>query len=157
MDYIIREMKPSEYPLLDDFLYEAIFQRDETNLAPRSIIQNPELQVYIKDFGTQKDDCCFCAEVNHQLVGAVWVRNISGYGSVDAITPEFAISLYKPYRSKGIGTALMKTMLSHLKNAGYPKASLSVQKDNYALKMYLNVGFQIIGENEEEYIMVHPL
>ena len=45
MKYIIREMHSHEYPLLDDFLYEAIFQRDETNLLPKSIIEKPELNI----------------------------------------------------------------------------------------------------------------
>ncbi len=40
---------------------------------------------------------------------------------------------------------------------GYVKVSLAVQKDNYALKKYLSVGFQIIDENQEEYIMVYYL
>ncbi|WP_271714248.1 hypothetical protein [Anaeromicropila herbilytica] len=47
MNYIIREMQLHEYSLLEDFLYEAIFQPDEASLVPRSIIKNPELQVYI--------------------------------------------------------------------------------------------------------------
>lgn len=153
MNYQIREMKPSEYSLLDDFLYQAIFQRDETNLAPRSIIKEPALQVYIQDFGTMKDDYCLCAEVNQKIVGAVWVRNIQGYGSIDGETPEFAISLYKEYRGQGIGTELMRRMLALLKSKGYVKTSLAVQKDNYALRMYQHVGFQIIDENQEEYIM----
>ena len=101
-------MQPSEYSLLCDFLYEAIFQRDESNLAPKSIIEKPELQVYIKDFGKKKDDHCYCAEVGSKVVGAVWVRNIKGYGSIDDVTPEFAISIYKEYRGMGIGTAMMK-------------------------------------------------
>ena len=94
MNYLIREMHPKEYPLLEDFLYQAIYQPDKTNLAPRSIIKKPELQVYIKDFGTKKDDYCFCAEVDGKIVGAVWVRNINGYGSVDNNTVEFAISVF---------------------------------------------------------------
>ena len=153
MKYTIREMKQFEYHLLNDFLYEAIFKRDETNLIPRAIIQKPELQVYIKNFGKEKDDYCLCAEVDGKIVGAVWVRNIKGYGSIDDDTPEFAISLYKDFRGYGIGSEMMKDMLNHLKKAGYKKASLAVQKDNYALKMYLSVGFQIIDENTEEYIM----
>ncbi|WP_079428239.1 GNAT family N-acetyltransferase [Clostridium oryzae] len=157
MEYTIRQMKQSEYSLLNDFLYEAIFQRDETNLVPKTIIEKPELQVYIKNFGEEKDDYCLCAEVDEKVVGAVWVRKVNGYGSVDNITPEFAISLYKDFRGHGIGTAMMKEMLKYLKNAGYSKTSLAVQKDNYALKMYLSVGFQIIDENNEEYIMVHYL
>lgn len=157
MKYVIREMKQQEYPLLEDFLYEAIFQRDETNLLPKSVIKQPELQVYISDFGKLKDDYCLCAEVDGKIIGAVWVRNVEGYGSIDDNTPEFAISLYKEFRGKGIGTALMRSMIAHLKASGYTQTALAVQKDNYALKMYLAVGFEIIDENEEEYIMVHRI
>lgn len=157
MDYIIRKMESCEYPLLADFLYEAIFQRDEQNLLPKSIINEPSLKIYIEDFGQKKDDYCLCAGVNKKIIGAVWVRNIAGYGSVDDSTPEFSISLFKEFRGYGIGTNLMKKMLEYLKNAGYKKTSLAVQKDNYALSMYLSVGFQIIDENSEEYIMVNHL
>ena len=157
MEYNIREMKASEYPLLEEFLYEAIFQRDEMNLLPKSVIEKPELKVYIQNFGNEKDDYCFCAEVHGKIVGAVWVRNIRAYGSIDNETPEFAISLYKKFRGHGIGTEMMKKMIEHLKQKGYSKTSLAVQKDNYAVKMYLDVGFQIVDENEEEYIMVHDL
>ena len=94
----IRKMRPPEYPLLSDFLYEAIFQRDENNLLPREVINEPALRVYIEDFGTKKDDECLCAEADGKIVGAVWVRNINGYGSIDDETPEFAISLLKEYR-----------------------------------------------------------
>ncbi len=75
------------------------------------------------------------------------------YGNIDMETPSFAISLYKEYRGLGIGTDMMKKMLDILKNSGYKQASLAVQKANYAVKMYLNVGFEIIDENDEEYIM----
>lgn len=157
MDYIIREMRTDEYPLLDDFLYQAIYQLDKTNLAPKSIINNSELQVYIKDFGKQEDDYCFCAEVNNRIIGAVWVRNINGYGSIYDVTVEFAISVFDEYQKMGIGTALMNRMLEHLKELNYPKASLAVQKGNYAVRMYQKVGFEIACENEQEYIMIHRL
>lgn len=51
----------------------------------------------------------------------------------------------------------MKKMLAELKACGYKQASLAVQKQNYAVKMYQKVGFQIMDENEEEYIMVCQL
>ncbi len=157
MKYIIREMHPNENFLLEDFLYQAIYQPDKTNLAPRSIIEKPELQVYIKDFGTKKDDYCFCAEVDGKIVGAVWVRNINGYGSVDNNTVEFAISVFDEYQKMGIGTALMNKMLEHLNKLNYSKASLAVQKENYAVRMYQKVGFEIVDENEQEYIMIQRL
>lgn len=84
VDYIVRKMKKCEYYLLDLFLYEAIFQRNDTELLPKDIILRDDLQVYIKDFGTKVDDYCLCAVINNSLVvGAVWVRNIQGFGSVD--------------------------------------------------------------------------
>ena len=157
MNLTIRKMHPNEYPLLGDFLYQAIYQPDTTDLAPKSIINKPELQVYIQDFGRQKDDYCFCAEVNNRIIGAVWVRNINGYGSIDNVTLEFAILVFDEYQKMGIGTALMNRMLEHLKELNYPKASLAVQKENYAVRMYLNIGFDIVDENEQEYIMIHRL
>lgn len=152
--YIIREMSKTEFQLLDDFLYEAIFIPEGVTPPPRSIIQADELQVYVRSFGNEKDDKCFLAEVEGKIVGAVWVRIMNDYGSVDKDTPSFAISLYKEYRGFGIGTELMKRMLGYLKAEGYKKCSLAVQKENYAVRMYLNLGFTVVDENEQEFIMV---
>lgn len=112
------------------------------------------MQVYITDFGKKKDDIGLIAEVDKKAVGAVWVRVMNDYGHIDNDTPSFAISLYKDYRGLGIGTALMKEMLRILKDRGYKQASLAVQKANYAVRMYQKTGFEIVSENEEEYIML---
>lgn len=157
MNYKIRQPKEDEYVLLNDFIYEAIYIPEGKEAPPKSIINQPDIQVYISDFGKQKDDYCFIAEVDKKIVGAVWVRIMNDYGHIDNETPSFAISLYKEYRGCGIGTALMKQMLSSLKQMGYKKASLAVRKENYALKMYLKVGFKIFDENDEEFIMINYL
>lgn len=153
----IRKINTNEYKLLDDFLYEAIFIPEGVEAPPREIIKTPELQVYVRDFGTQEGDICFVAEAEGKIVGAVWVRIMDDYGHVEDGVPSFAISLYKEYRGLGIGTAMMKQMLAELKCRGYKKTSLAVQKANYAVRMYKKVGFEIIDENEEEYIMVCEL
>ena len=114
------------------------------------------MQVYIKDFGSINDNC-LVAEVYGKIVGACWTRIMNDYGHIDNNTPSFAISLYEEYRGKGIGTSLMEKMLELLKSKGYKKASLAVQKGNYAVNMYKKVGFEIIDENNQEYIMVCKL
>ena len=154
ISYNIRHMNNKEMALLDDFLYEAIFIPEGVEAPPKEIINAPELQVYVKDFGKQEGDICFVAEVEEKIVGAVWVRIMDDYGHIEDGVPSFAISLYKEYRGLGIGTEMMKQMLIELKGRGYKKTSLAVQKANYAVKMYKNVGFEIVDENEEEYIMV---
>lgn len=214
MEYTIRPLREDEYPLLRNFLYEAIFIPEGTEPPPLSIIDLPELQVYISDFGSERSDICFVAEVVGEvsgrvvgevsvavsaetadaiagaaggaagaevsgevcavaadsvagvarnavgteafgrIVGAVWVRIMNDYGHIADDVPSFAISLYKDYRGMGIGTALMTKMLAELRERGFKKASLAVQKANFAVKLYENVGFKIIDENAEEYIMV---
>lgn len=154
MNYQIREIKEQEYYLLEDFLYEAIFIPKGVAAPPKSIIQQPELQVYIADFGKKKDDIGLVAEVNEKIVGAVWVRIMNDYGHLNDTTPSFAISLYKEYRGFGIGTAMMKKMLCVLKERGYTQSSLAVQKANVAVEMYKKVGFQIVEEKGEEYLML---
>ena len=157
MNYNIRKIREDEYKLLEDFIYEAIFIPDGVEPPPKTIINQPDLQVYIKDFGKEKDDICFVAEADDKVVGAVWVRDMHDYGHIADGVPSFAISLYKQYRNFGIGTQLMITMLDELKKRGYKRTSLAVQKANYAVRMYKKVGFNIIDENDEEYIMVCEL
>ncbi len=154
MNIKVRKWKDGEQGLLEDFLYEAIFIPEGVEAPSREIIQLPELQVYITDFGKKPDDICFLAEADGNVAGAVWVRVMEDYGHLEEGVPSFAISLYKEYRNLGIGTELMERMLQELAQRGYEKASLAVQKANYAVRMYQKVGFEIVGENEEEYLMM---
>jgi len=79
------------------------------------------------------------------------------YGHIADDTPSLAIALYKDYRHKGIGTALLCQMQCQLRCEGYAKVSLSVQKENYAVGMYQKAGFEVWQETAEEYIMVCTL
>ena len=157
MEYEIRELKTEEIPLLEDFLYEAIFIPEGTEKPPREIIKQPELQLYVRAFGCEKDDRALVAESDGRVIGAVWVRIMDDYGHVNDDTPSLAISVLEEYRGKGVGTVLMKKMIEYLGSNGYAGASLSVQKANYAAKMYRHLGFKVISENDEEYIMVHTI
>ena len=150
-------MEQSEYPLLDEFLYQAIFIPEGVTPPPHDIIKRPELRLYTEDFGRNEHDRAFAAVCGGKIVGAVWVRIMNDYGHIDDETPSFAVSLYPGYRGHGIGTALMKRMLDELRACGYRATSLAVQKANYAVRMYRKAGFEVIDENEEEYIMVCKL
>ncbi|MGI6691448.1 MAG: GNAT family N-acetyltransferase [Christensenellales bacterium] len=156
MDYIIRELKQSEVKMLDTFLYEAIFVPEGAEAPPKEVIQHPGLQIYVSDFGKQSD-VCYVAEAAGDIIGAVWTRIIHDYGHVDDETPSLAISILKEYRNLGIGTQLMKQILTALKAQGYQQVSLSVQKANHAVRLYEKVGFEVARENEKDYIMICKL
>jgi len=157
-NYQIRELREDEKIILEDLLYEAIFQLPDNNPLPKDTIYTPEIYNYIENFGNKKDDHCLIAESEGTIMGGVWIRllnkPIRGYGNIDNETPEFAISLFPPYRNQGIGTKLMQAMISYMKEKGYTRTSLSVNKNNYAFRMYLKLGFEIIKEQEEDYLMI---
>ena len=157
MTTLIRQIRQDETPLLNHFLYEAIFIPEGVAAPPQSIIENDDLQVYVRNFGHEPDDRCLVAECDGRIVGAVWTRIMHDYGHISDDTPSLAISLYKEYRNQGIGTELLERMIALLRNDGYSQVSLSVQKANYAVGMYQKAGFKVLQETDEELIMVCKL
>ena len=161
MDYEVRHIRQDEWPLLEDFLYEAIFVPEGfEGEIPRSVIyDDPKCRAAFEEFGALPDDLAVVAVVDDKVVGACWVRTTDEYGHIDSETPSFSISLYAPYRGQGIGGAMMRRMLEDLREAGYARASLSVQKENPALRLYERLGFRIVGDgfDESEWLMMIEL
>ena len=150
----IRPLRPEERPQLAEFLYLAVFVPQGSEPPPRAIVKEPGVAVYIDGFGTRPGDDALCAERDGALLGAVWVRNIRGYGYLDGGTPEFAISVLPGARGRGIGFRLMREMLERLRTRGVKRASLAVQKENWpARSLYRKLGFVAAGETAEELIL----
>ena len=161
MDFEIRTLKKSEYPLLEDFLYKAIYIPQGQERPSRNILRIPEMQVYLENFGSRSDDSGLAAVIDEQVIGVVWGRIMNDYGHIDDKTPSLALAVHEMFRDHGIGTALMKAMLDLLRINGYRQVSLSVQKSNPAIRLYKRLGFEtyssVMGETEEEIIMKHRL
>lgn len=126
-------------------------------MPSRDIINLPELNIYIQNFGKQNGDLGVVAEQNGQIIGALWTRIIPAYGYIDNGTPELAISIFPEFRGYGIGTKLMKKLFTLLKSNGFNQTSLSVQKENKALFFYKKLGYKVITDKVDELIMVKQL
>ena len=153
MNSIIREMRPEEFPRLEMFLYEAVFQMPGSVPLPRNIVHSPALRPYMEDFGRRPGDISLCAETAGRVIGAAWTRLMQGFGHVDDATPELAMAVLAPWRGQGIGTALLCALTKRLQENGFHALSLSVQKDNPALRLYRRTGFCVVHENKEELVM----
>ena len=161
MDYEIRHMTPAERPLLERFLYEAIYVPEGfEGEIPHSVIHDdPRCRAAFEGFGSRPDDRALVAVVAGEVMGACWVRTTDEYGHIDDETPSFSLSILEPYRGQGIGSGMMARMLAELREAGHACASLSVQKENPALRLYERQGFRIIGDgaDQSEWLMVRRL
>jgi len=160
-DINIRVLRDTEYPLLEDFLYHAIFLPPGAEPLPREIIFEPEIHVYIEGFG-RADDCGVVAEHDGEIIGAAWTRIIPAFGHIDDETPELAISVLPGRRDRGVGTMLMTRLFEQLRGRGFKRTSLSVQKDNPAVRFYERLGYRIFGEktdhaNNEDFLMMKEL
>lgn len=158
----VRVMQKSDYVCLNEFLYQSIFIPEGVDLPARSIMNDPEIFVYIEGFGSKAGDLGVVAEQNCQVIGAAWTRIIPAYGYVDTTTPVLAISIFQGFRGYGVGTRLMKKLFQLLKDNGYKQTSLSVQKDNPAVRFYQRLGYEIINEKldqvgNEDYLMMKKL
>ena len=159
--HTIKEITPVDYSKLEGFLYNAIFIPEGEEYPARDIIFQPEIYVYVKDFGG-KDDCGVVADIYGQLVGAAWARIIPAYGNIDDKTPELAISVLPDYRGQGIGTDLMNGLFELLRKRGYARTSLSVQQNNPAVRFYERLGYIVTDEKKDhaghdDFIMVKEL
>jgi ribosomal protein S18 acetylase RimI-like enzyme len=105
---------------------------------------------------------CIVCEDDGLIVGAAWSRIIDGpegkgYGRVGEGIPELAIAVLPEYRNQGIGTELLSRLHLALGKEGYEKISLSVQKENPALRLYEQGGYEILKEQADDCIMIKRL
>ena len=162
MEVKIREISEHEYPFLEDFLYNAIYIPPGEEWPPREVIFDPEIYIYISGFGSKHGDIGVVSETDGKITGAAWTRIIPAYGHIDDNTPELAISVLPEYRGQGIGIVLMERLFDSLRERGFSRTSLSVQKNNPAVRFYERLGYKITGEKldhagHEDFIMIKEL
>jgi ribosomal protein S18 acetylase RimI-like enzyme len=153
----VKEIRPIDFQMLEDFLFHAIFIPPGAEAPPRDVIYNPDIFLYIDGFGSKPGDCGAVAVADGRIVGAAWARIIPAFGHVDDNTPELAISVLSEYRGQSIGTMLMTRLFELLRERGYKQTSLSVQKENAAVRFYKRLGYVTISENDDDFIMVKDL
>jgi len=153
----VRSIVAADYPQLEAFVYHAIYVPPGEEYPPREVIFEPEIHVYIKGFGDMPADCGVVAELDGGIVGMAWARIIPAYGNIDECTPELAVSVLPEHRGKGIGAAMMARLFGELRERGFARTSLAVQKKNDAVRFYERLGYKTIRENDEEFIMVKEL
>lgn len=140
-----------------EMFYESLFVAPGDLPYPKEIIRKPDLQKYWKDWGGI-NDIGVVAIQGHSPIGAAWARYSSaedpGYGFVSNVYPEVGIALKKSYRGKGIGTKLMKSLLTKLEERNIPGVSLSADIRNQAMNLYTRLGFNIVTQEGNSVVML---
>ncbi len=137
---MIRRGNRSDLPFLRDMVRHAYYWRwavPETADVPASR--------YVEGWGRPGDRAVIAIDAGFP-VGAAWYRlfpsDAPGYGFLDDRTPELTIAVVPSRRGRGLGRDLLAALLEQARRDGYGAISLSVERDNPALKLYERFGFK---------------
>jgi ribosomal protein S18 acetylase RimI-like enzyme len=136
----IRRASGSDAAFLAEMLSEAMAWRPGSPKPPHSSLMSSR---YIADWPKPGNGGAI-AEVGEPM-GAAWYRLLlpddPGYGFVDEKTPEISIGVRAHWRGRGVGRQLLVMLLEMAREDGYLTLSLSVEKDNFAIRLYESLGF----------------
>jgi GNAT superfamily N-acetyltransferase len=141
-------------PFMADMLVAAVNWSPEWKRKSREhVLSAPKTAHYIA--GWPRDtDLGVIAEGSGQRAGAAWLRFLPasdpGYGFVAPDVPELTVGVAAPWRGRGAGRALLRAIADRARSAGIGQISLSVERKNYAQKLYLSEGYQIVDSSDAD-------
>ena len=148
---MIRRGGRADVPFLKDMLRHAYYWRWGTPEADE--IPNSR---YVEGFGRPGDAAVIALDEGFP-VGAAWYRvfreSAPGFGFVDESTPELSIAVVPSRRGRGFGPQLLEALMNRARLEGYTALSLSVERQNPALKLYERFGFRPVEERGDTLVM----
>ena len=149
-----------DYQFLREMLFEAVFWSRTDNDRPslEKGLSYDYTKYVLVDFGSREGDIAVIAEIDGARAGAAFVRywnddqNIRGYIAEDI--PVLVIGVVNEYRRQGVGSALIESLKSEVKENGISSISLCVTKSNVAYHLYTKQNFKIVQNIESSYNML---
>ena len=115
------------------------------------MLSAPATAHYIADW-PRDTDLGVIAEADGVPVGAAWLRFLPaadpGYGFVAPDVPELTIGVAGDWRGRGVGRPLLRALAGQARSAGIGQISLSVERKNFAQKLYLSEGYQVVDASD---------
>ena len=137
---------PEDARFLCEMLFAASAWRPSS--PPPTVEEAHDMRIrklYVEGWGRTGDVGVIAHDEDEQPLGASWYRLFTeaqhGYGFIDPSIPELALAVKHDTRGLGVGTALLRALISHARAEGCSALSLSVEQDNRAVHLYERTGF----------------
>ena len=137
-----------------DMLVEAVNWSAEWKKQSRSRVLATHRTAHYISGWPRDTDLGVIAEADQERIGAAWLRfhpaSDPGYGFIAAEVPELTIGIAVRWRGRGIRRALLRAIAEQAPSAGIRQISLSVERKNFARKLYLSEGYQIVDSSDKD-------
>lgn len=159
----IRAAEAADSGFLEQMLVAAAFWRvDGPAGSVQQVMGRPELAHYLARWPLPGDlGMIALDDVTGAPIGAAWLRYLrgedAGYGYLDDATPELSIGVVAGRRGQGVGAQLIEALIDAARPVGIEALSLSVEPDNYALRLYERHGFGVVGGSDGSLTMLRVL
>jgi GNAT superfamily N-acetyltransferase len=159
--FSIRAAAGADARFLADMLVEAA-NWNVASARPRvAVLEDPHVNRYTVGWPRPGDFGSVAVDANDAPIGACWARlfpqNAPGYGFIATGVPELTLGVNPLWRARGVGRALLKAVAKQAAAAGHQRLSLSVERANYAQRLYVSEGFVTVESFENADTMVCAL
>lgn len=160
-ELVLRSARADDADLLVELLGLAAAWRPGDRPPPPAVVRDdPGLAVYVAGW-PRPGDVGVIAELDGAAVGGAWARTATadhhGYGWVAPDVPEVSVAVRPGHRGRGVGAALLTALADALTARGVARASLSVEVDNPAARLYRRLGWRELGGGAGDATMVLDL
>lgn len=151
--FTFRAAEAADLDFLVSMLLEAFNWHPERSFSRERILSDPEIAHYVAGWPQPDDLGVIAVGEDEQPLGAAWLRQLTaedpGYGYVAGDVPELTIGVRAQWRGRGVGRALLRELVRVADERGVKRISLSVERANYAAKLYTDEGFTVVKQFED--------
>jgi len=160
-DFSLRDAGAQDEMFIELMLLAAANWLSDRQLSLDQMRSEPDLLHYVAGWPRASDIGVVAVDRSESPIGAVWLRQFSpddpGYGYVSADVPELSIGVLDQWRGRGVGRALMRAQVRQARIRGLHTLSLSVERANPAVSLYLSEGWQVVESGRDSDTMVLEL
>jgi GNAT superfamily N-acetyltransferase len=159
--YRIRPAEQADAVFLADMLVEAFNWHPDRMRRRVELLADPSVNRYLAGWRRPGDDGVLAVDDHGDPVGACWFRVLpkrdAGYGWVAAGVPELTLGVRPIHRARGVGRTLLRAACAVATGHGHQRISLSVERANFASRLYVSEGFATLTSGPDADTMVKTL
>lgn len=157
----IRAATGDDARFLADMLVEASNWNPATSRPRVAVLDDTKVSRYVSGWMRPGDFGSVAIDARDVPVGACWGRlfpaNAPGYGFVAVGVPELTLGVNTQWRARGVGRALLQAVARQASAAGHSRVSLSVERANFAQRLYISEGYITVASGENSDTMVRAV